>query len=85
MVSLNGLELYIELLKVFHLLLGIEEREYLALPSSLPTSYDKDQTHINKIYEYVFKKYYVWNKTQRGSCAGLYGAGFLLQVFQKEN
>ena len=38
MVSLNGLELYIELLKVFNLLLGIEERENLALPSSLPVT-----------------------------------------------
>lgn len=55
MVSLNGLELYIELLKVFYLLLQIEERETLALPSSLPKCYDRNHYKINKIYEYVYK------------------------------
>jgi transcriptional regulator GlxA family with amidase domain len=55
MVTLDGLDLYIELLKVFNLLLHIEEREYLALPSSLSEKYDKDYDQINKIYEYVFK------------------------------
>ncbi len=55
MVSLRGLEQYIELLKVFSYLIQIEDREYLALPSSLPHSYDKDYEQINKIYEYVFQ------------------------------
>lgn len=55
MVSLKGLELYINLLKVFNLLLQIEDREYLALPSSLPNSYKKDHDQINKVYEYVFQ------------------------------
>lgn len=55
MVRIEGLERYIELLKVFSLLLQIEEREYLALPSSLPTNYVKDREQIDKIYEYVFQ------------------------------
>jgi len=55
MVDLKGLERYIELLKVFNRLLKIEDREYLALPSSLPSSYDKDRDQIDKIYEYVFQ------------------------------
>jgi len=57
MTSLNGLELYIQLLKVFSLLLQIEDREYLTLPSYLPNDYnkDKDQDQINKVYEYVFQ------------------------------
>jgi AraC-like DNA-binding protein len=55
MVELKGLERYIELLKVFNHLLKIEDREYLALPSSLPSSYDKDRDQIDKIYEYVFQ------------------------------
>ena len=46
---------YIELLKVFNLLLQIEDKEELALPSSLPDHYDKHHEQINKIYEYVFK------------------------------
>jgi YesN/AraC family two-component response regulator len=55
MVTLNGLELYIELLKVFHLLLQIEDRENLALPSSPPKFYDRNHSQISKVYEYVFK------------------------------
>src|SRR6056297_657047 len=55
MVDLRGLERFIELLKVFNLLLKIEDREFLALPSSLPTNYDKDREQIDKIYEYVFQ------------------------------
>ncbi len=54
MVTLTGLERYIELLKVFNYLLRVEERESLALPSELNT-YDKDYDQINKVYEYVFK------------------------------
>lgn len=55
MVDLKGLERYIQLLKVFNHLLNIEDREYLALPSSLPSSYDKDRDQIDKIYQYVFQ------------------------------
>ncbi|NQU54221.1 MAG: helix-turn-helix transcriptional regulator [Bacteroidetes bacterium] len=55
MANTNGLDSYIQLLKVFNLLLEIEDREYLTLPSSLPNSYDKDQDQINKVYEYVFQ------------------------------
>ncbi len=55
MVDLRGLERYIELLKVLNLLLKIEEREYLALPSTLPNTYDKDREQIDRIYEYVFQ------------------------------
>uniref|UniRef100_UPI0032174EB9 AraC family transcriptional regulator n=1 Tax=uncultured Draconibacterium sp. TaxID=1573823 RepID=UPI0032174EB9 len=57
MVTLKGLERYIGLLKVFNLLLKIEDedREYLALPSSLPDTHDKDRDQINRIYEYVFQ------------------------------
>jgi len=55
MVELKGLERYIELLKVFNLLLKIDDREFLALPSAMPSSYDKDREQIDKIYEYVFQ------------------------------
>lgn len=56
MANLKGLDSYIQLLKVFNLLLDIEDREYLTLPSSLPNAYEKDQDQINKVYEYVFQK-----------------------------
>ena len=55
MVDLKGLDRYIQLLKVFSLLLKIDDREYLALPSALPNTYDKDREQIDKIYEYVFQ------------------------------
>ena len=55
MAIYDGLDLYIQLLKVFNLLLKIEDREYLTLPSSLPNAYEKDQDQINKVYEYVFQ------------------------------
>lgn len=55
MVVYEGLDLYIQLLKIFNLLLQIEDREYLTLPSSLPNFYDKDQDQVNKVYEYVFQ------------------------------
>ena len=55
MVNMQGLERYIELLKVFSLLLQIDDREYLALPSSMPNNYNKDREQIDKIYEYVFQ------------------------------
>ena len=55
MVELKGLERYIQLLKVFNFLLQTEDREYLALPTSLPNAYDKDRNQIDKIYEYVFQ------------------------------
>jgi AraC-like DNA-binding protein len=55
MVHLSGLALYIELLKVFNLLLQIEDREYLALPSTQPHIHEKDIDQINKVYEYVFQ------------------------------
>jgi len=84
MVSLNGLELYIELLKVFHLLLGIEEREYLALPSSLPTPYDKDQTHINKIYEYVFKNIMSGIKLKEAAALVYMEPGSFCRYFKKK-
>ena len=55
MVKMEGLERYIELLQVFRLLIEIEDRVQLSLPSSLSISIETDGDPINKIYEYVFK------------------------------
>ena len=54
MLNMKGLSLYVELLKVFELLLKIKDREVLALPDSKPIFTDRNQAQINKIYEYVF-------------------------------
>jgi len=84
MVSLNGLELYIELLKVFHLLLGIEDREYLSLPSSFPAPYEKDQNHINKIYEYVFKNIISGIKLKEAASLVYMEPGSFCRYFKKK-
>jgi len=55
MTKVNGLERYIELLKVFRLLIQIEDRVNLSLPSSLSNSFIAGNELINKVYDYVFK------------------------------
>lgn len=54
LVNLNGLESYIELLKVFSFLLKIEDRKFLTNTEIYSTSFAKDKDQINKVYEYVF-------------------------------
>ena len=54
LVELNGLESYIELLKVFHLLLQEDRVEYLSEIAYAP-DFDKDLEKINLVYEYVFE------------------------------
>jgi AraC-like DNA-binding protein len=54
LIHLSGLESYIELLKVFNLLLQIEDYEILS-DVAYSASYAKDLEKINQVYEYVFK------------------------------
>jgi AraC-like DNA-binding protein len=55
LTKLEGLEVYIELLKVFNLLLKTEDYEYLSITSYYSASFDKDLDRINRVYEYVFQ------------------------------
>ena len=55
LVQKEGLEGYIELLQVFHLLLQIKDREFLSCSGECPEVYVKDLDQINRVYEYVFK------------------------------
>lgn len=55
MTGLEGLEYYIELLKVFNLLLQVEDREKLSNPISYSAVFSKNLEKINKVYEYVFQ------------------------------
>ncbi|MFH6602476.1 AraC family transcriptional regulator [Maribacter algicola] len=55
MTWLEGLEYYIELLKVFNLLLQVEGREKLSNPINKTDSFSKNLEKINKVYEYVFQ------------------------------
>ncbi len=84
MVNLKGLERYIELLKVFHLLLQIDERENLALPSSLNHSFDTDQDQINKIYEYVFNNIQTGIKLKEASALVFKEPGSFCRYFKKK-
>jgi AraC-like DNA-binding protein len=84
MVALKGLERYIELLKVFNLLLQIEDREILALPSSLANSFDTDQDQINKIYEYVFNNIQSGIKLKEASALVYKEPGSFCRYFKKK-
>jgi len=84
LVTVKGLERYIELLKVFNLLLQIEDRENLALPSSLPNSYDKDHIQIHKIYEYVFKNIQTGIKLKEASSLVFMEPGSFCRYFKKK-
>jgi len=84
MVNLKGLERYIELLKVFHLLLQIEERENLALPSALTNSFETDQDQINKIYEYVFNNIQTGIKLKEASALVFKEPGSFCRYFKKK-
>lgn len=84
MLTLKGLERYVELLNVFNLLLQIEERENLALPSSLPNLYDRDHDQINKIYEYVFKNIQTGIKLKEASALVFMEPGSFCRYFKKK-
>lgn len=84
MVHLSGLELYIELLKVFNLLLQIEDREYLALPSSQPHVHEKDIDQINKVYEYVFQNIREGVKLKEASDLVCMEPGSFCRYFKKK-
>ena len=84
MVTLKGLERYVNLLKVFNLLLQIEERENLALPSSLPNFYDRNHDQINKIYEYVFKNIQTGVKLKEASALVFMEPGSFCRYFKKK-
>jgi AraC-like DNA-binding protein len=84
MVNLSGLELYIELLKVFNMLLLIEDREYLALPSSQPNVHEKDTDQINKVYEYVFQNIHEGIKLKEASSLVCMEPGSFCRYFKKK-
>jgi AraC-like DNA-binding protein len=85
MLNLKGLERYIELLKVFNLLLQIDDRENLALPSSLSNpTYDTDHDQINKIYEYVFNNIQTGIKLKEASALVFKEPGSFCRYFKKK-
>ena len=84
MVTLEGLQRYIELLKVFHLLLQIEEKEEITLPSSLPNPYDKHHDQVNKIYEYVFKNVQTGIKLKEAAALVFMEPGSFCRYFRKK-
>lgn len=84
MINLSGLELYIELLRVFHFLLQVDERDYLALPSSQPNIHDKDNDQINKVYEYVFQNIHEGIKLKDASALVCKEPGSFCRYFKKK-
>lgn len=55
MASSKGLEYYIGLLRIFNLLIKIEDRERLSNPINQSSVFSKNIEKINKVYEYVFQ------------------------------
>jgi len=55
MTSLEGLEYYIEMLKVFNLLLQVTDRDKLSNPIDRAEVFSKNLEKVNKVYEYVFQ------------------------------
>ena len=55
MTRLDGLEYYIELLKVFNILLNVADREVLSNPVDGTSAFVRNLDKINKVYEYVFQ------------------------------
>ena len=54
MVNLKGIERYIELMKVFQLLIQIEDREYLIHPISHDNLFDRDHDIIDNVFKYIY-------------------------------
>ena len=84
MVNLNGLSKYIELLRIFDLLLQIDDRENLSLPSSMPAMYEKDKEQVNKIYEYVFNNIQSGIKLQEAAELVYMEPGSFCRYFKKK-
>ena len=84
MENLKGLESYIGLLKVFNLLLKIDQREYLALPSSLPAHFGRDHDKINRIYEYVFQNIHQGIKLEEVASFVFMGPSSFCRYFKKK-
>jgi len=55
MTQLNGLAYYIEMLKVFHLLIQTKEREKLSNPMDHTAIFNRNLEKINAVYAYVFQ------------------------------
>ena len=55
MTQLEGLEYYIEMLKIFNFLLQVDDRENLSNPNNSSAVFSKNLDKINKVYEYVFQ------------------------------
>lgn len=83
-LTMKGLDRYIEILKIFNLLLQIDDRENLALPSSLPNILETDHDHINKIYEYVFKNIQTGIKLKEASALVFKEPGSFCRYFKKK-
>ena len=54
LVNKEGLESYIELLKIFSLLLQVKDRENLSHTIGNFPTFSRDLDRLNKVYEYVF-------------------------------
>lgn len=83
LVKLEGLESYIELLKVFNLLLQVEDYEFLSDTAYSP-DFEKDLDKINLIYEYVFKNIQTGIKQEEAAALLHMTPGAFCRYFKKK-
>lgn len=84
MTGLEGLEYYIELLKVFNLLLQVEDREKLSNPISYSAVFSKNLEKINRVYEYVFQNVQDGVRLEEASALLNMGPSSFCRFFKKK-
>lgn len=84
MTQLEGLHYYIELLKVFNLLLQIKERETLSNPVYQALAFTKNLEKINKVYEYVFQNIHEGIQLESAAAVLNMAPGSFCRFFKKK-
>jgi len=84
MTRLKGLEYYIEMLKVFNILLQIEDRELLSNPINTDLAFTKNLEKINKVYEYVFQNIQEGIKLEKAAAILHMAPGSFCRFFKKK-
>lgn len=84
MTHLVGLAYYIEMLKVFYLLLQIKEREVLSNPMDHTTIFNRNLEKINTVYAYVFQNIHEGVKLEEAADLLNMAPGSFCRFFKKK-
>ncbi len=84
LLTLEGLESYIELLNIFNLLLKMDNRETLSETLVYSRDFARDLEQINKVYEYVFMNINKGIKLQEAASIVNMATGSFCRYFKKK-